>query len=137
MFITGSGDAVRIQPHNDVPRDMMIFSNTVLASGVGIQVRQAEGTAYRQRVIANVVSAGNPVLGGEAEHNLAMSYRQDLLDTAVTEITPRLLAGSRASDGLPEPLLRELASYPDWRGTSRPGASVAPALVRTLGVSQP
>lgn len=137
VFVSGSGDAIRIQPHNDVPRDMVIFSNTVLASGVGILVRQAEGAAYRQRVIANVVSAGNPVLGGDAEHNLAMNFRPDLLDAAVTEITPRLLAGGRASHGLPESLLRELASYPDWRGASRPGASVAPALVRALGVSQP
>lgn len=137
VFINGSGDAIRIQPHNDVPRDMMIFSNTVLASGVGIQVRQGEGAAYRQRVIANVVSAGNPVLGGEAEHNLAMSYRSDLLDTAVTEITPRLLAGGRAAHDLPESLLRELATYPYWRRASRPGANIAPALVRTLGASQP
>jgi hypothetical protein len=94
-------------------------------------VRQAEGAAYRQRVIANVVSAGHPLSGGEAEHNLAMGYRQDLLDTAVTEMTPRLLSGSRASYGLPEPLVRELASYPDWRGASRPGASIAPELLRT------
>jgi len=137
IFINGSGDAIRIQPHNDMPRDMMIFSNTVLASGVGIQVRQAEGTAYRQRVIANVVSAGNPVLGGEAEHNLAINFLPNLLDTAVTEITPRLLARSRASHGLPESLVRELASYPDWRGASGPGASIAPALLRTLDVSQP
>jgi hypothetical protein len=136
VFINGSGDAIRIQPHNDVPRDMMIFSNTVLASGVGIQVRQAEGAAYRQRVIANVVSAGNPLSGGEAEHNLAMNYRPDLLDTAVTEITPRLIAGNLASHGLPEPLVRELASYPDWRGASRPGASIAPELLRTLGASR-
>jgi len=109
----------------------------VLASGVGIQVRQAEGTAYRQRVIANVVSAGNPLSGGEAEHNLAMSYRPDLLDTAVTEITPRLIAGNSASHGLPESLVRELASYPDWRGASRPGASIAPELLRTMDASQP
>ncbi|MFO7703827.1 MAG: hypothetical protein R6V43_01645 [Halopseudomonas sp.] len=137
VFINGSGDAIRIQPHNDVPRDMAIFSNTVLASGVGIQVRQAEGTAYRQRVVANVVSASHPLSGGEAEHNLAMGYRQDLLDTVVPEITPRLLSASRAWYGLPEPLVRELASYPDWRGASRPGASIAPALLRALDVSQP
>jgi len=55
VFINGSGDAIHIQPHNDVPRDMLIFSNTVLASGTGIQVRQAENSPYRQRVIANVV----------------------------------------------------------------------------------
>lgn len=36
VFINGGGDAIHIQPHNDVPRDMDIFSNTVLASGAGI-----------------------------------------------------------------------------------------------------
>ena len=66
VFINGSGDAIHIQPHNDVPRDMEIFSNTVLASGSGIQVRRAEGAPYRQRVVANVVAASTPLRGGEA-----------------------------------------------------------------------
>ncbi|MDO9221716.1 MAG: right-handed parallel beta-helix repeat-containing protein, partial [Thiobacillus sp.] len=47
LFINGSGDAIHVQPHNDVPRDMAIFSNTVLASGGGIQVRRAGNSAYR------------------------------------------------------------------------------------------
>jgi hypothetical protein len=137
VFINGSGDAVHIQPHNDVPRDMVIFSNTVLASGTGIQVRRAEGTPYRQRVIANVVAASTPLQGGEAAHNVTLDYRPDLLNVAVSELTPRLLAHTQPPRRLPDVLVRELAAYPDWQGASRPGASVAPELLRTLEAIQP
>jgi hypothetical protein len=137
MFITGSGDAIRIQPHNDVPRDMMIFSNTVLASGAGIA-----GAAGRRRCIPSARArqcrvGRQSIIGGEAGTQSLLSYRPDLLDTAVTDMTPRLIAGNLASAGLPESLVRELASYPDWRGASRPGASIAPELLRTMGASRP
>ncbi|MDP2057912.1 MAG: hypothetical protein Q8K35_09170, partial [Thiobacillus sp.] len=138
-----SGDAIHIQPHNDVPHDMVIFSNTVLASGTGIQVRRAEGTAYRQRVIANVVAAGTPLQGGEAANNVTLDYRPDLLDIAVPELTARLLVRSQPPRRLPDVLVRELAAYPDWQGAlhpeghKRPGASVAPAFLRTLDAIQP
>jgi len=131
VFINGSGDAIRIQPHNDVPRDMDIFSNTVLASGTGIQVRRGEGTAYRQRVIANVVAAATPIGGGEAEHNLALSYRSDWLDVAIPDLTARLLAG-QPTRRLPDVLVRELADYPDWRATVKLGATLVPSLLRNL-----
>lgn len=131
VFINGSGDAIHIQAHNDVPRDMAIFSNTVLASGIGIQVRRAEGAPYRQRVIANVVAAGSPLQGGEAVHNITLPYRPDLLDVAVAELTPRLLSTVQPSR-LPDSLVRELASYPGWQRASRPGTGLAPALLRTL-----
>jgi hypothetical protein len=137
VFINGSGDAIHIQPHNDVPRDMAIFSNTVLASGVGIQVRRAEGTPYRQRVIANVVAAATPLRGGETAHNVTQDYRPDLLNVAVPELTSRLLAHSQPPRRLPDALVRELATYPDWQGATRPGANVAPALLRTLDAAQP
>ncbi|HSP30434.1 MAG TPA: hypothetical protein VLO13_00210, partial [Halomonas sp.] len=131
VFINGSGDAVRIQPHNDIPRDMDIFSNTVLASGTGIQVRKGEGTAYRQRVIANVVAAGTPIRGGEAEHNLALSYRSDWLDVAIPDLTARLLAG-QPTRRLPDVLVRELADYPSWRATANQGATLAPSVLHNL-----
>jgi len=137
VFINDSGDAIHIQPHNDVPRDMAIFSNTVLASGTGIQVRRAEGAAYRQRVIANVVAAGTPLQGGEAAHNVTLAYRPDLLNDAVPELTQHLLEHRQAPRPLPDLLVRELAAYPDWQGALRPGASVAPALLRTLDAHQP
>jgi len=137
VFINGSGDAIHIQPHNDVPRDMAIFSNTVLASGRGIQVRRAEGTAYRQRLIANVVAASTPIQGGEAAYNVMLAYRPDLLDAALLQLTPRLLAHSQATRRLPGVLVRELAAYPDWQEAIQPGARIAPALLRTLDAPPP
>ena len=136
VLINGSGDAIRIQPHNDVPRDMDIFSNTVLASGAGIQIRQAGGAAYRQRVIANVVAAALPLQGGEAVRNLTLDYQPDWLAVAAPELTPRLLAG-QPPRRLPDGLARELAAYPGWQGAERPGARLGPALLRTLDTAQP
>jgi hypothetical protein len=137
VFINGNGDAIHVQPHNDVPRDMDIFSNTVLASGAGIRVRQAEGAAFHQRVVANVVAAVTPLQGGEAAHNVTLAYRTDLLNASVSELTPRLLAHSEQVPRLPHGLVRELAGYPDWQKTSHPGARIIPGLLPTLGVSQP
>lgn len=137
VFINGSGDAVRIQPHNDVPRDMAIFSNTVLASGTGIRVRQGEGMSYRQRVIANVVAAANPVQGGESAHNVTLPYQPDLLDAAPAELTPLLLRHSAPAPRVPEGLARELAAYPDWQQATHPGARIAPALLRALDTAPP
>ncbi|WP_296827957.1 hypothetical protein [Thiobacillus sp.] len=91
VFVNGGGDAIHIQPHNDVPRDMAIFSNTVLASGTGIRVRHAVGTPYRQRVLANVIAASIPLQAGEAAYNVALAYRPDLLNVAVSDLTPDLL----------------------------------------------
>jgi hypothetical protein len=132
VFINGSGDAVHIQPHNDVPRDMAIFSNTVLASGTGIQVRRAAGTSYHQRVIANVVAATTPLQGGEAAYNVTLAYRPDLLNVAASELNPRLLAQRPQIRRLPQSLLRELAAYPDWKAAPPAGAGVSPALLHTL-----
>lgn len=137
VFINGSGDAIRIQPHNDIPRDMDIFSNTVLASGTGIQVRQANDSAYRQRVVANVVAAATPLRGGETAHNVTLDYRPDLLQTSIPELTPRLLEQRQPPRRLPDVLVHELAAYPDWQGAVLPGARVAATLLRTLGGAQP
>lgn len=135
-FINGSGDAIHIQPHNDVPRDMDIFSNIVLASGTGIQVRQAEGASFRQRVISNLVVAATPVRGGEAAHNIMLPYQPHWLDIAVADLTPRLLAG-QPLPRLPDGLVRELAAYPDWQGPLRPGTKAAPGWLRTLDTPYP
>jgi len=137
VFINGSGDAIHIQPHNDVPRDMAIFSNTVLASGTGIRVRHAQGTPYRQRVLANVVAASLPLQGGETAYNITLAYHPDLLNIAVSELTPRLLAQRPRITRLPQSLLHELAAYPDWQAAASAGANVSPALLHTLEASWP
>lgn len=137
VFINGDGDAIHIQPHNDVPRDMEIFSNTVLASGTGIQVRPAEGAPYRQRVIANVVAAAIPLQGGETVHNATLDYHPELLQTTVPALTSRLLEQCQPLRRLPDQLARELAAYPGWQGAERPGARVAPTGLRTLDATYP
>jgi hypothetical protein len=137
LFINGSGDAIRIQPHNDVPRDMMIFSNTVLASGTGIAVRQPEGAPYRQRLLANLVAATNPISGGEPAHNLMLGYRVEWADAPVLDLTPRLLAASESGGALPVSLVGELGGFPGWQASSRPGARLVPARLPALGSTTP
>jgi hypothetical protein len=132
VFINGEGDAIHIQPHNDVPRDMTIFSNTVLASGVGIQVRQAEGLTYRQHVTANIVSASVPVKGGDATHNVTLAYQHDYLRIPISQLTVRLLELNPPVHRLPASLVRELAIYPDWLGAQSAGARVPMDLMQML-----
>lgn len=132
VFVNGSGDAIRIQPHNDVPRDMAIFSNTVLASGTGIQVRPGEGTNYRQRVINNLVAAAVPLKGGEQAHNRTLAFQPLLLRDNPSELTKSLLSSGGDGAPLPQTLARELSSYPDWQGASHPGAKLPPAVLRLL-----
>jgi hypothetical protein len=136
VFINGSGDAIRVQPHNDVPRDMDIFTNTILASGTGIQVRQGAGTGYRQRVMANVVAAATPLQGGETAYNVSLSYQADALNAALPDLTERLLK-DQPMPRLPDALMRELATYPDWQADSRSGVTLAPGMLRTLKSRQP
>jgi len=137
VFINGDGDAIHIQPHNDVPRDMVVFSNTILASGTGIRVRRAPDTPYRQRVIANVVAAATPFEGGEAAYNISLAYRPELLNVSASELTTRLLKKHSRLPNLPQSLSRELAAYPGWLETSYPGARVSPALLHTLEAAWP
>ena len=47
LFVNPYGDAVHIQPHNDVPRNIWLFNNTVVAKGAGIELRGATGDYLR------------------------------------------------------------------------------------------
>ncbi|MFN3543366.1 MAG: hypothetical protein ACK4UX_00735 [Thiobacillus sp.] len=125
VFVNDYGDAIRIQPHNDVPRTMLIFSNTVLASGVGIQVRQPEGSPYRQRVVGNLVAASIPLRGGEAAHNLALAYRAEWAEIPEGRLTDALLA-TASPVALPEDITRELGAYPGWATRTSVGARLTP-----------
>ncbi|MCS6785878.1 MAG: hypothetical protein NZ524_02415 [Thiobacillaceae bacterium] len=70
LFVNHHGPAVRIQPHNDVPRRIDVFNNTVLARDEGIVVRLREGQAQWPRaVFDNVVLAARPLAGAEARRN--------------------------------------------------------------------
>lgn len=123
LFVNEAGDAIRVQPHNGAPRDMVIFSNTVVASGAGIRIRQAPDAPYRQRLIANLVSAAQPIAGGEAAYNRSLPYRPAWADRPDWALTGRMLAAAPSPAPLPDALQRSLAdNYPDWPARAHPGA---------------
>jgi hypothetical protein len=73
LFVTSTGDAVRIQPHNDVPKFVRVFNNTVVAAGIGLLV-SGGSTASTQKVLANAVFAGSPIQASTQTANVTGSY---------------------------------------------------------------
>lgn len=78
------GPGIAIQPHNDVPREIKIFQNTVITSGEPIVVRTNEHTpAERQFVRGNAVFSPHPIRGGIQSDNVVYAL----------EDAPMLLGG--------------------------------------------
>ena len=120
IFINASGNAIHIQPHNDIPRDMEIFYNTVLASGAGVIVREPpqSGAGYTQRVTGNVISAGTPLQSKDAAYNLKMPYQYDLaMSDGIHKLTDSLIRRGRSPIALPTKLARHYEVYTDWDKT--------------------
>jgi hypothetical protein len=69
LFVQRSGAAVNIQPHNDVPRSIRVFHNTVLASGRGIRVSGGDA-GYQQKVVGNAVFAADPIQAPDQQDNV-------------------------------------------------------------------
>lgn len=98
LFVNHHGPAVRIQPHNDVPRRIDIFHNTVLARDEGIAVRRREGqTDAPQRVLNNLVLAARPLLGVDpranhsgALHDAARWLVRPATELGLLDLAPRL-----------------------------------------------
>ena len=117
VFVNAQGHAVHIQPHNDIPRQVDIFHNTVLARGHGIRILRREGTeaAWPQRVRRNLVFAAQPISGGEAADNLvgdvdsaARFLRKPYTDLEQLDLSSRMrLAGAAWPESL------GLDTYPD------------------------
>ena len=71
LFVNSHGDAVRIQPHNDTPRRIVIAFNTVVAKGAGIVLTAKAGAPeFRQDVSANAVFAGAPIAAAQESRNI-------------------------------------------------------------------
>ena len=65
VFVNPRGPAIRIQPHNDVPRNVRVLYNTVIASGDPIALRLKEGQeSHAQWVAANAIFSPQPPRGG-------------------------------------------------------------------------
>jgi hypothetical protein len=73
LMVNDSGPAVHFQAHNDVPRRVRVFHNTVVATGVGVQVL-AGHPAFEQRVVGNAVFASPALVGGTQLDNTTGAY---------------------------------------------------------------
>ena len=74
LLINEYGDAVRIQPHNDTPREIDVFHNTVVAAGTGIHLaRREQDGLYAQHIEANAIFARVPLSGLAAGENVTAS----------------------------------------------------------------
>ncbi len=71
LMVNTYGDALRVQPHHDRPKDVQIMFNTVVASAAGLSVLQAEhGPRARLSVVGNAVFAERPFRGMSTWDNL-------------------------------------------------------------------
>lgn len=89
LFYNLHGDALNIQPHNDIPRNVDIFHNTIVASGSGIRLLSGgHALFWPQRIAANAVFANAPIRGGMQSDNLQRTpqeaglYLQHPFDTS-------------------------------------------------------
>jgi len=117
LFLTDGPDAVRIQPHNDVPREVRVLFNTVLAAGNGVTVLEPEHNPHTQLVAGNLVFAAGPLRGGTQRENL----------TGNRAAAARHLAQADAYPATPEAAARALAP----RGTA-PTRRLDPAWLADL-----
>ncbi|MCF6264677.1 MAG: Ig-like domain-containing protein [Xanthomonadales bacterium] len=69
LLVNPSGSALNIQPHNDRPRNIRVFHNSIVATGTGIRVSGVDpAPAYDQMVSGNAVFAATPLnLGGTVQ----------------------------------------------------------------------
>jgi hypothetical protein len=75
LFVNPHGDAIHIQPHNDVPKQVDIFRNTVVAAGDGIIIRHREDDfRFSPNVVANAVFASPALTGGRQQANVFDEY---------------------------------------------------------------
>ena len=74
LFVNRGGPrAIRIQKHNNLPRKVDIFNNTVVSTNEGIVIYNGD-PAYQQRVRGNLVFSAKPLVGGLQVGNLTGTY---------------------------------------------------------------
>ncbi len=77
LFVNNYGDAIRIQPHNDVPRHIDIFYNTVIASGKGISIiNKTDSPSYPQKVAGNAIFALDTFPQKLKTENLVFGFKE-------------------------------------------------------------
>jgi len=74
LLVNHAGDAIHIQPHNDIPKMIRVFTNTVVANGTGIQI-VGGAAAHQQKVIGNACFALTPIQAADQQDNLIDAYQ--------------------------------------------------------------
>lgn len=115
LFVTTTGDAAKIQPHNNVPKFVRVFNNTIVAAGTGILVSGGSASST-QKVLANAVFAGTPIQASTQITNITAPY-----NTAATYLT-NPFANLGQMDLFPKPgqlsgantNIAEINMFTDW-----------------------
>lgn len=125
LFVNHHGPAVRIQPHNDVPRHVDVLNNLIIARDTGISLRtRPEQAPPRVRVQGNWVYASEAILGVQGTGNItgATSDAGRLLNGPATEastyypLSPRMVPSTRraSTPAGPSGSQSEQPELPDW-----------------------
>ena len=73
IMVNDHGPAVNILPHNDVPRMIRVFNNTIVAHGTGISISGGD-LDHEQKVIANAVFANTPINAKDQFQNVTDGF---------------------------------------------------------------
>jgi len=87
--------AIAIQPHNDIPRLVRVFFNTVVHPGEGIRILSGKGSEdFVQEVVGNAVFADLAIQGGSWTDNFVAEYGEafEYLRLPVTDLSEMSLA---------------------------------------------
>lgn len=73
LLINDHGDGIVIRPHNDVPKRIEIFHNTVVAKNRGIVVTEPD-PRFEQSVFGNAVFAASPIVAPAQSENVTDGF---------------------------------------------------------------
>ena len=83
LFINTTGDAVSIQPHNNIPRMVRVFQNTVVAKRRAISMTGGSAQ-FRQWAFGNIVFSDLPLRAKDQSDNMIGKYG----DASTTLVNP-------------------------------------------------
>jgi hypothetical protein len=125
VFLNRYGPGIVVMPHNDKPRVVRVFENTIVAAGPGIRMQGVE-SPVPPLVLGNLVFATPAIGGAAATGNVVAAlgdlsgYFDDLRDDRAIRLVPRRPPRSdrkRAPLGLPD-------ESRDFAGALRSGREV-------------
>jgi len=127
IFVNPVGNAVSVQPHNDVPRHIEIARNFIVAKGYGIQIQGAH-PGYAQVVFGNRDLSGGTTVGESSINGRATSG--DNLEKAFQEWLTMDLAARSNNSSADQPIaaaLRIACGRRVTAGSTVPAGLIPPA----------